>query len=475
MQKSRLIKQLKNLDQKELISLKKMLASPYFEKNPKCNLLFDIIIKYQPDYDHPDLDKEKVFALLFPNKKKMTSSLSTVMTGLLELINELKIQEELKQQQFHREHLLLNSLIKHGELDYFESTFNRAIKLLNNKTFKNISFYHLNYILLNDFSRFTHFKRDRVDKSHITKVIHSLDVFYISKKLNLTCELLNLQGIIQFDFEQDLLQNIDEIVEQDQYKQYPLIQLYNSGMKILKKTGENKKEIQDFIILLSSINVDQIENSELDELYTIAINQCIKKIIEGNTEYRTILFEIYKKLVDHGLLYRSGQVQLWRMKNIITLACQLGETEWAVDFNQQFKADIISKQRESAYNWHLAIIHFYKKDFEQTMEFLYKVDESDFFRTVNSKALLLKCYYELSFETAFYNHVKSYRAFIRQNKVLNAYWKAAYENFAKMAYQLFRKKQGFSNKDKDKLLAKINSQKQLTDKSWLLAKLTDLK
>lgn len=475
MKNSRLIKQLSILDETERISLNQILISPYFNKNPKCKQLYDIAMQYHPDFDHPDFTKEKVFFLLFPTKKKLNSSLSTVMTGLIEMINELKIQEELKQQQHQRDHLLLNSLIKHGELEYFETTYKKTSQLLENKPRKNIDHYHSIYLLQNDFIKFNNLKKDRINKVHLNNVIHSLDVFYLTKKLNLTCELLNLKGMMQFDYELDLLKNIDKIVEQEKFKDYPLIQLYHAGLKILKNQGDNRKEINEFIEVLSFTDVRNITNSELDELYTIAINQCIKKIVEGQEDYKTILFNIYKILVEHGLLYRSGYIILGRMKNIITLACQLNETEWALEFNENSKPGIIKKQREGAYNWHLAIIHFYKKEFKQTMEYLFKAEETDFFRSLNSKALLIKCYYELMYRDAFYNLIKTYRAYIRQNKVLNTFWKTAHENFAKIAYQLYRKKEGLSKKSKADILQKINSYELISDKAWLLEKLEELK
>ena len=55
---------LKTFTGKELKDFREFLKSPYFNKRSAVLKLFDVIVKFHPEYESPLLTKEKVFNII---------------------------------------------------------------------------------------------------------------------------------------------------------------------------------------------------------------------------------------------------------------------------------------------------------------------------------------------------------------------------------------------------------------------------
>ena len=68
MLKSKVIEILRTLSADELKLFREFIRSPYHNKNKNVISLFEIIRKFSPSFNDPNLTKEKVFKKIFPGK-----------------------------------------------------------------------------------------------------------------------------------------------------------------------------------------------------------------------------------------------------------------------------------------------------------------------------------------------------------------------------------------------------------------------
>jgi len=471
---TRLCQLLLKLNSNELRSLHKLVRSPYFNNNKKCVELLDILLEFhEKGFEDDTLTLELVFSQLFPEKKKMTRTLNSTMSELVELINELKIQQKLKQKQILRQHFLLESLYESGERKYFESVYQKTQKRFKNITNRNTDYYLERYLLSMDNLGHLVGEHDFDSGQYLAEVIHHLDTFYFGQKLHLTCGLYSLKHIKPKDYEPVLLDGILETTTSNQYQEYGLIQLYRQAfLMISEQEGEDHFEL--FMKLFWGDHTDSLGKRELEDLFKIATNYCIQKIRNGNSIYFQKMFELYEVMFDRKLMFSGKYIHQLHLHNMIVLSCNLDQTDQAFELNETYIQHVHPKYRTNAHLYHKAFIYFYKKEFGEAMTCLAKIDETDELSSSRIRSLLLKCYYELEERNAFYGLCTSFRAYLRNRKKHPSREKS-FQNFIRFSRQLYKIKEGFSKKSLTSIEEEIQTTKPIAGIKWLLEKLEELK
>ena len=100
MQRSKLISLLKTLSKNEIRWFKDYIYSPYFNKEKVLMKLADHLAKYHPEYDDEGINKEKVFAFLYPGKKYNDALMRNMISDLLKLANGFLLTLSLKRNEF---------------------------------------------------------------------------------------------------------------------------------------------------------------------------------------------------------------------------------------------------------------------------------------------------------------------------------------------------------------------------------------
>ena len=115
---------------------------------------------------------------------------------------------------------------------------------------------------------------------------------------------------------------------------------------------------------------------------------------------------------------------------------------------------------------------FSKKEWNKVIELLQQVEYDDVFYKLDSKALLLKTYYEMSEWLVLDSLIDSFQILLRRNKEISKQHRSNYLHLVKFVKKLSH----LMPDDTAKIEAvrdKIEAAKQVADRGWLLEKLRE--
>ena len=418
MKDSKIISLLKVLNKKELKSLGKFLHSPYFNENEGVQLLFAYLVKCYPLFADTKVKREKVFAKLFPGEKFDDLKLRRLASQLLKLAEQYvavefgvnkKTGEPLSVLEFYEK----RNLGKH---------YNGALSAFNNlqkKTrYKDNVYYY--YEMLSQGVQIQHLLKegDRSDKihDHLLKAGSYLDIYYLITKLSYCCSVVNHSKVMHFDSQFFLVDELLTYISKSDYLQHPVIHMYYAALKLLREEGADHHFHQ--LKHLLHEHVDSISDDRARVLYGYAKNYCIRQVNVGKQEYFEELFGVFTDELEQLVVKRGLPMSNGNFKNIVTTGLRLQKFDWVEQFIYEHRESIASQHREDVFNYNLAHLHFYKKDYDKAITLLFQSSFKDIFFKIDSRKLLLQIYHEMDEWDARDNLINSLRVFIHSKKGL---------------------------------------------------------
>ncbi len=470
MKTSQLLELLRSFTSREMKKLEDMLKSPYFNHNPRCQLLLDWI-KKEVLKEGKEFDKELVFKLIYPEKEHWDSTLSVLMSKLLDLGEQALVLEQLRMRPHTRDYLLMKSLREKGHKKRLAKIGHMNLQKLNNKKKPTREDYNNRYLITNllyEMQVMTSVSK----KQKPEDVATTLDAFYLSHRLPLTYEMLNLREAVAVNYQQVLLNEVLGLSKVIDFSRFHLIGLYHQSIILLKQ----RKEVCHFSTFLTALDEHGpfVPREELHSLYVIAQNYCVLQIIDGKRAFYQHLFHIYRKMVLEKILFISKYIPSGLLKNIISLSCQINAYDWAHEFLATYSAYLEPETRVQTFNYYEATIFFYQKDFHKAQVLLAQTESKDLVFEVDRRFVLLKIYYELREYEALLNLLHAFNGFIRSNKGLAQNMKSSYLNFAKTVKQLAKIWHHPTPSKLKKIQEKLTTYKEVSDKKWLEEKTREL-
>jgi len=92
----------------------------------------------------------------------------------------------------------------------------------------------------------------------------------------------------------------------------------------------------------STMPIDSLLN-----FYNTLLNFCILQIREGKLEYNQKQFELYKKMEEKNLLFTNNQIHIGNLHNIVRVACNVNEYEWANQMLNKYRCNSLLQKRLS--------------------------------------------------------------------------------------------------------------------------------
>lgn len=463
---------LKVLNSDELLRFSRFMASPYINEREKPRLLLELCLAYAPEYTSPKLDKEKVFAKLFPTEPfadiKMRQLLS-YSTGKLE---DFLVHQQFVKEEHQQEMALLRSLNEREAEKPFTQLYN-ALEGELEVARPDASHYLNQYRLLqtfNDFSEKQAQKKGRKLEVKLDAASEKLDLFYISSKLRLYCDVLNYKSIMAHTGELPLIKQLLEHVAEQDYSHASGILIYYHAAHCLSGAGEEQfTKLRDLL----EQHAGRFTQQEARSMYGMAQNYCIRKINSGEGKFLAELLSIYRSLLQSGIILENGELSPWDFKNIVAVALRVGETEWTLDFIQKQSQYIAQEHRENAISYNMAKYYYQVKQFSKVLELLQQVTYNDIFYNLDSKVTLLKTYYELDETDAMLGFMDTFNTFLRRQKQVSKFHRESYLNLIRYVKKLATAPPG--NKERLSLLEKeIEQTAGLPDKLWLKEKIAEL-
>lgn len=471
MHNSKLLDALRVLTPKQLRKMEDFVASPFFNKNDDACRLFASMRKYEPSFNHKDLEKERIYKIAFPKEKYDEKKLGYLMSDMQKLIDKFLAYNELMEHPVQHEYYLMTSYIDYGLDKHFSKTMKDAQQAQKENHYRDADYFYNEFLLeaLNNVY-FDKQRKHAYDES-LQRAIDNLDLYYLAQKLKYSCELFNRKNIVAADYRLRLLDEILVYLKDKVFEEAPAVAIYHQILMTLTDK-ENERHYKKLNELLRE-HGGKFPVLEARDMYLYAQNYCIKQINSGNQSYLNELFHLYKTMLDKKIAFDGKYITPWTYKNIVGVALRVEEYKWVEKFIHEFKEHLAPEMRENAFAFNLASFYFNKGNFNKALELLRNVEFTDIVYSLDSKAMLLRIYYELNAIDPLLSLLDSFQVYLRRNKLISDNQKTIYQNLVHFVKEATRVRKG----DKEaamKLKEKIEKTKQVAYMQWLMKKVEEL-
>src|SRR6185436_12065335 len=290
MENSKVTELIKSFNQHEVKAFTAYISSAYFNSDKRLRNTFDRILGFNNEkkaWSRKDLHKE-----LFPQKKFSDQKIRYLLTDLCR----------------HIEYFLSLRLLDANKLIY-RNICARALSMrdcekaydfmhdsiLSSQHYRNAAFYFHLYDSAENHLNYSGKKQSRKLKFDYSETLTNIEIFYLAKKLQLFCEVINLKNVLTGEYELHLLDEIKNLSAKLPFSEIPVIQIYYHILLTLTEPGKEKHLEQLEALLKNHANL--FPPPELSDMYQYVKNYCVKKINQGDAAYQRRLFEIYKTML----------------------------------------------------------------------------------------------------------------------------------------------------------------------------------
>lgn len=478
MHKSSLLEILRTFSKEELIKFGDLVSSPYFNKKSNVLKLFREIRKYYPGFTSVNLEKEKVWSVLFPNKdfnygimKNLIFDLNKLSVKFIELENysEKKIDSEINiLEQYFTRNLSKNYLKKRGEITVHLSGEQPSADIYYrefNIGKKDLDYLYANYTIKN------------IKKFDFSSLHKSLVLNFFSNYFLLNANIHFCRTHFKIKSENDFVENVLDLYSKSEFKNY-----YTEIFYYIFKISYDQRDVADYLKLkeLCYENFEKLNRADRYSIIEALIFYCIHKTNSGDMNFDKERFQYHKMMDDHDLLLQGNKKEIegYMFLNTNVAACSSGEYDWAEKFINKYRSRLPAEEGEKLVN--LAYTHLYFKngDFEKALAYLSKCDNAYGMDKINIKTYEVFLYFELRYYEELKNLVETSRQFIRNDKMVSDEYKIIYSKFIEAVNMLndYRYKKEFSAYEGTELgkIKKYISENEMPHKGWLSRKLSDL-
>ena len=470
MKTGKLITLLQSFSADDVSDLRKFIQSPFFNKHPAYLKLLNAFAKKGFYVGKDEVDKESIFEEVFPGEAFSDLKLRHICSDFLEQIETFIAVRSFVSNDTLKQAEVLRFYSDEGLDKHFTSTQRKLFGTPSLKSPNDEQSFLQSYISNTIVNKYIMEEDSRGGKNIFKETMDSLDKFYLQAKLRLCCEIVNYSNIIAIDPEIPLVEEIMALLPKSPHIDVPVIRIYRDILLGLTDGDEKYYySLKESIAAHSSLfNADEARN-----MHFYALNYCVKRINEGQTGYLAEIFEWYKRMLGNELLLENGELSPSNYKNIVVTALRQGQYAWALDFIKKYKEKIEEVHRENAYTYNLAKYYFYVKEYSKVMKLLNAVEYEDVFYNLDSKAMLLKTYYECNDVRSLFSLMDSFKTYLQRNKLISPTHKEVYSNLVKFT----RKLADIQPRHKEeiaKLRNEISHSEAIADVSWLQDKLEEL-
>ncbi|MEO5572111.1 MAG: hypothetical protein ABIT08_12395, partial [Bacteroidia bacterium] len=185
----------------------------------------------------------------------------------------------------------------------------------------------------------------------------------------------------------------------------------------------------------------------------------------GNSDYIRRLFEIDKTMLANKPLMYHEYLSQFEFKNIVSISLRLNENGWCRNFISKYINYLKPEERKNALTYNSAYLNFMNGDFKNAIRKLREVEFTDVVYQLDSRVVLLKCYYELDDIETFFYHASAFRIFLLRNRNISDYQRTINRNLIKFLTKIVRA--GTSKTKLTQLKKEISTEKNVADLKWL--------
>lgn len=455
------------LSKTQLRALRKFVKSPYHNKRQDVVELFELMYK-TPLENRTALRKEKVFPKLFGKEAYSPDKMDYTMSFLFKTIEQFLIHQHAVSDKTNAQIALMEAYRNLGLNKHFQQSAALALKQQKKEPLRDLNYHERAFNI--EFIQYEFLSRQqRNTPKNLQELSTKLDLRFLSQKLKDACRLLAHQAVAKQQYDFGLLNSIlPYINEHLEILEHPSIALYYYYYQAATIPEKSEHYFQQF--KTTFFNCSQaFQDIELKNVYTLALNYCVKRVNLGQPEYQQELFDFYDAGLRLKILIDNGILSQFTFNNITKLALRLNKIKWTEDFIENYKGLVDERYHDTYVHNAYSMLYFAQGKYEETMVRLQQVDHKELFITLDAKVLLIKVYYQLDEYDVLESFINSFKVFLRRKDIL-AYHRDIYKNFIRFTQKLINLPP-FDKEARLKLLQEIVKTQKLLEKTWLLEQL----
>ena len=453
------------LSQAELKDLDKALQSPYFNYRNQEVRLFNYLLKAKKA-NHTVIDGNDAYKYVFEDKKTDLAKLRHVMTYLSRIINRVLIIQETENEEEQQKLLLAAILRKRNLGKQFIQAYTDANTYYDTVAPLSPALYYNQLQLHTEYYTYSITNR-RAQTDELQRLGDDLDTFYAIQKLKQACNLLSYKNVFKSSHQPEPIDETLALIERKKLFDNPLVSLLYYNYLCLSSPDNETYFDQLKDALLNKSN--RVDTKELRDIFTLAINYCIKRLNTGGQKYYRHVFEIYAAGLARAVFEDSGRLSPFTYKNISAIAIGLKEYEWVAAFLEAYKNKLSEDIRDGFYAYCMARYYFAIANFNKVSELLQEVEIKEQFTELDARVLLIKTYYELDEDGLLDYTIGNLKQQLKRKK-LQTYHGEVYKNFAKMVSKLTHLRP-YDKKARDAYKQQLAATKAIAERDWLTAKI----
>lgn len=460
---------LRSLSQYELNRFDKFLCG--ISTDEKTKSLWNYIRPFYKERTPEKIDKNQVWQASFQEQDFEAIKYARLLSDFTKILEKFLLLEHILADDINRTTTLMDIFNQRGLKSCILPEAKEAQALIEKKNFRDANYYYQKYQIDEQWNIYIENLDRRDSEKHISQTVKSLDIWYVIQKLKYIASVLHYTKFLNIPSEIYFSDEVLRFAGSPLFDDVPLVKIYVAILKTLTE-ADGSKAFTNLRGLLA-LHIALFPKEEAEQLYAFAVNYCIRQINNGDTEYLSHIFTLYKQMLNDGLLTYRGFISPWEYKNIVTVALRAKELDWAASFIKSQLPMLPEEDRQNAYTFNMARYAFAVGDYPQVLKLLSNVEYDDVFYQLDAKTTLMKTYFELSEYQALLSLRESFRLLLSRKKVISEMQRTVYNSFVRFTMKLFRA----DKKDKTKLLqlaSEINASKQVADKSWLKEKVAAL-
>lgn len=464
-QQSKLVELFSSLSAKEVKGLHKAVHSPFFNTRDEEIRLLEYLQKAWPDKPEM-LEAELVYEYVFDDTQHDMARLRHVMTYLTRIIQRYMTIAGFEEDRAMVDLVYARSLRERNLTKQFLAEYHKAEAYLQQDALLTPDTYFYRLQIHTEY--YAHAIASRKARNQELQMLsEDLDMFYAVQKLKQVSNILSYKNLFQLDHQPELMEEVLQLIERKNLRRDPLVAaLYHSYLCL----AEPEDEAHFARLKAALLNSGQlIERRELKDIYTLAINYCIKRINTGDTRYHQQVFDIYRSGLEYHIFEEEGQLSPFTYKNIASIAIGLKQYEWVLYFLDEYKDRLPARHRDDFYTYCLARYYFSLSDYNQVTDLLQEVEIKEQFTDLDARILLIKTYLELDEYSLLDYSISNLKQQLKRKK-LQTYHQEAYGNFAKLVGRLLNLRP-YDKKARTSLQQKITNTRVVAEREWLLGKL----
>lgn len=469
---NQLIELLRKFDKNEFKLLGSFISSPYFNSRSEVIRFFNALKKYYPDFKITRDDFKEIHSEVYPGKVYKEVLMRKLFSLCLNCATDFLAVNSFKENKLTYNTVLLDKLREKMVPKIFEKKRKRIEQMMNDSE-HTLSYYESKYKLT---SIVNGYLLNVNEKSMVSRMQNELDDFeeyFLTILFILYIRLGEWSRSFNVKFDLHFFDEAIEYFGKGRTNKINLAQLYYNMLMLL--TTEDEKY---YFELLESRDKFEKKLSKMDDynISIVSMQYCHKRILKGDLQYRINQFEITKKIIERDLI-PPGFIEPYFFTNAVRNALHIFELDWISKFINENKSRLNPDSADEITNYSIALLEFGKKNFEQSLKLLSKINIERANMKLDIKNLQIMNFFELNYNSEIESLIDSYRHFLRRDKSITSQSRDSALIFLNMLSKLVKDLDSITT-DKintEYLKIEINNYPHFLNKEWLLKKIDEIR